>query len=869
MLNDAMRCPRKRRGGPIRIFSPILGTLFVLTLHLGCSREPTGPQAPQQVWQELAGSQQIDQLSVILISIDTLRADRLSSYGSTRVATPNIDRLATEGVRFTNASSTVPFTLPAHSSIMTGTYPPFHGVRENVGYFLDDSLATLAGQLSQNGWSTGGFVSAFVLDSRWGIGQGFDTYFDDFDPEETSRGNLGSVQRDGTETIAAAVEWLDSSPQAPFFLWLHLYDPHDPYTPSEPYKSQYRHPYDAEVAYTDALIGQFRQALDERGLLETSLLVLTSDHGEGLGQHQEGFHGFFIYDSTVRVPLIIQAPFGNLAGRVVEDAVSHVDLLPTILEAVGVPIPEQAQGASLLPAMLELEPDSAPERLVYSESLYPLLHYGWAPVRSIRSRQFKFIDTPEPELYDLLGDPDETNNALLDQRRVSRELKDALDAMSTSLESGGVAAEATDLDEDTMRQLQALGYVAGRGGMDLEDIADHDRADPKDRIRLHQLVMAAQSDLGAEDPEAAETKLREALGTDDSLLDAHQMLGTIAMQREEFEQATVHFQTALAQKVDHTPAILGLANAYLRLQRKDEALVGFQRLLELSSTDSNAALGAADLLVERQRPGEAVAILEAALDQERPAPILLSVACRRVDPRARGCPREPATSSTSDRGQRQTGPSALQPGGDPGGGRPTRRCDDPLPSKDHELALALPGPVQSSGRLHGHRQGGLDRQQQLYEAAIEANPDFYRGYFYLAKLIMDRGGDLQRAESPGPWSPRRRRRASVRTSRLLRPGRHSQPSGPQLRSSRRRSERPRDPEPGRLGAPSHPHPFGGSRRGTRPDNIRSCPSQLLFTHARARCPGVRTGRTGPATTRPAPTTPVKTPSTSRCDIRPA
>lgn len=744
MLNDAMRCPRKRRGGPLRIFSPILGTLFVLTLHLGCSREPEGPQAPQQVWQELAGSQQIDQLSVILISIDTLRADRLSSYGSARVATPNIDRLATEGVRFTNASSTVPFTLPAHSSIMTGTYPPFHGVRENVGYFLDESLATLAGQLSQNGWSTGGFVSAFVLDSCWGIGQGFDTYFDDFEPEETSQGNLGSVQRDGTETIAAAVEWLDSSPQAPFFLWLHLYDPHDPYTPSEPYKSQYRHPYDAEVAYTDALIGQFRQALDERGLLETSLLVLTSDHGEGLGQHQEGFHGFFIYDSTVRVPLIIRAPFGILAGRVVEDAVSHVDLLPTILEAVGVPIPEQAQGASLLPAMLELEPDSAPERLVYSESLYPLLHYGWAPVRSIRSRQFKFIDTPEPELYDLLGDPDETNNALLDQRRVSRELKDALDAMSTSLESGGVAAEATDLDEDTMRQLQALGYMAGRGGMDLEDIADHDRADPKDRIRLHQLVMAAQSDLGAEDPEAAETKLREALGTDDSLLDAHQMLGTIAMQREEFEQATVHFQTALAQKVDHTPAILGLANAYLRLERKDEALVGFQRVLELSSTDSNAALGAADLLVERQRPGEAVAILEAALDQERPAPILFSrlgeLILEQGDAQRAGQLFQQAIEGNDKLAPAHFNLAVIL--------EEEGRLDDAMTHYQQAIELA-PSHYQALfnlGRLHGHRQE-LDRQQQLYEAAIEANPDFYRGYFYLAKLIMDRGGDLQRAES--------------------------------------------------------------------------------------------------------------------------
>ena len=721
-----------------------LTVFFAMICVAGCGREPQGPALPQDAWKNLAGDVELNQLNVILISIDTLRADRLSAYGSQRVSTPNIDALAREGVRFTNAASTVPFTLPAHSSIMTGTYPPYHGVRENVGYLLDDSLPTLAGQLSQHGWSTGGFVSAFVLDSRWGIGRGFDTYYDEFDPEETSKGNLASVQRDGSETISAAVDWIDSSPEAPFFLWLHLYDPHDPYTPPEPFKSQYRHPYDAEVAYTDSLIGEFRQALEDRDLLENSLLVLTADHGEGLGQHQEGFHGFFIYDSSMRVPLIIRAPFGNLAGREVAEAVSHVDLLPTILEATGVPIPDQVQGASLLPAMLALEPTDAPERLVYSESLYPLLHYGWAPLRSIRSSRFKFIDSPRPELYDLSTDPDESTNALLDERRTSRELKDALDAMIASIEAGGVDSQATDLDEDTMRQLQALGYVAGRGGMDLEDIADHDRADPKDRIRLHQMVMAAQSDLGREDLDTAEAKLLEALKTDDSLLDAHNMLGTISMQRNEFDQALLHFQTALVQKADHTPAILGLANAYLRLDRREEALVGFQRVLEITPTDSSAALGAADVLVQQDRPQEATAILEKALDQERPAPVLYS---RLGELIVKEGQTERATQLFQQAidGNDELAPAhynlavILEEEG---------RLDEAMTHYQRTIELA-PSHFQALfnlGRLYGHRQQ-LDRQQGLYEAAIEANPEFYRGYFYLAKLIMDRGGNLQQAEA--------------------------------------------------------------------------------------------------------------------------
>ena len=702
---------RAAPGAPPELLTAILLTTALLS---GCSGEPQDSVPAQQVWRDLAGEVELDQLNVILISIDTLRADRLSSYGSQRVATPN-------------------------SSIMTGTYPPYHGVRENVGYILDESLTTLAGQLSQNGWSTGGFVSAFVLDSRWGIGSGFDTYFDEFDPEEASKGNLASVQREGTETIAAAVEWIDSNPKPPFFLWLHLYDPHDPYTPPEPFKSQYRHPYDAEVAYTDALIGEFREALKERGLLESSLLVLTSDHGEGLGQHNEGFHGFFIYDSSVRVPLIIRAPFGDLAGREVDQAVSHVDLLPTILEATGLPIPAQAQGASLLPAMLELEPAQGPERFVYSESLYPLLHYGWAPLRSIRSRRFKFIDSPRPELYDLSVDPEEENNALLDERRTSRDLKDALEAMVASIESGAIASQHSDLDETTMLQLQALGYVAGRGGIDLADIEDRDRADPKDRIRLHQMVMAAQSDLGAKDFDAARAKLLKALATDNSLLDAHNMLGTISMQSEDYEQAIIHFQDALAEKMDHTPSILGLANAYLLLERRDEALIGFQRVLEISSTDSAAALGAADILVGQDRSEEARRILDTAIKQKRPAPVLYSRLGELLVEEGQ-MERAVQLFERALDGNDSLAPAhfnlavILEEQG---------RLDEAMSHYERTIEMA-PSHYQALfnlGRLYGHRQQP-DRQQEFYEAAIEANPDFFRGYFYLAKLIMDRGGDL-------------------------------------------------------------------------------------------------------------------------------
>ena len=435
--------------------------------------------------------------NVILITLDTLRPDRLSCYGSKIVETPSIDAFAAEGVRFTNAASTVPLTLPAHASIMTGLYPPGHGVRENVGTVLDARIPTLAELLGKGGWATAGFVSAFVLDHRWGIGRGFDRYFDDFDRmgmETASTANMGSVRRDGAETVAAAVSWLDKRPSGrPFFLWLHLYDPHDPYAPKEPFKSRHAgRPYDGAVAYTDSLVGDFRRALDERHLLEDSLVILTSDHGEGLGDHGETFHGFLVYDSTIRVALIVKTPGGDGAGRVVDRTVSHVDLLPTILELVGLSVPGKIDGRSLAP--LIAGPDVAWERPVYSESLYPLLHYGWAPLRALRTDRFKLIDAPRPELYDIAQDPAEEKNLHGAEPDRARELTADLGRLRHRIESGKpTGATAPEIDERAVARLRSLGYLAGGGGVGVEDEGERPRVDPKDRLHIHQKIVDAQS----------------------------------------------------------------------------------------------------------------------------------------------------------------------------------------------------------------------------------------------------------------------------------------------------------------------------------------------------------------------------------------
>ncbi len=733
---------------------------------------------PESAWRRLAGDRAGGDLNVILVTIDTLRADHLGCYGSP-VDTPHLDQLAREGVLFKNTATTVPFTLPAHSSIMTGTYPPYHGVRENVGYSLDESVPTAAELLGAAGWATAGFVSAFVLDRRWGIARGFDHYFDDFEvgASPARQVNLGSVQRDGKETLAAALAWLDGvsepgspaagapaagrpdpgAPDRPFFLWLHLFDPHEPYKPAEPYRSRYpRDPYAGEVAYTDALIGEFRESLEERGLLDTSLLIVTGDHGEGLGQHKESFHGFYLYETTVHVPLIVRPPFGELGGqvagrrdagpRVVEEAVSHVDLLPTVLAAVGLAVPEEAQGRSLLPLILGMEEEGG-ERVVYSESYYPLFHYGWAPLRTVRTASYKFIDAPRPELYHLSGDRREERNLFAEERRRARDLKERLEALTAAIDRpersgapGGVPRQP-DLDEETLRQLRALGYVAGRGEV-VDEEGSEARADPKDKIEIHQAIMWAQSFIGQGKEEEAEKRLLDAVERDPGMIDAHQMLGNIASQRGDFEPAAGHFQRALAIEPEHQPSLFGLADAYRRLGRLDEALVGFRRLQSLAPHDSKAALSMAEIHVGRGELEDALVVVAAAAVAEgAPALVhnrhgeLLVLVGRQEEAFAE---LERALELNPQLAEARFNLAVLY--------EERGEVEQAIELYDQAIRRA-PRHFQAQfnlGRLHAGR-GEFDRAEELWRSAIESSPEFVRGHYFLAKLLMDRG-ELDRAE---------------------------------------------------------------------------------------------------------------------------
>ena len=352
-----------------------------------------------------SGSPLADVRQIILISIDTCRADYLSCYGYKSKTTPNIDALAAEGILFENTISPVPLTLPSHSSMLTGTLPPYHAVHDNEGYQLSKSNLTLSEILGANGFVTDAIISAFVLDSRFGLDQGFHTYNDQFEEAHLA---IDISERKGGETTGLALKWLEKQKGEKSFLFLHYYDPHFDYVPPEPFASRFADsPYAGEVAYTDHCIGQVLGKLKELGLYESTLIIITSDHGEMLGAHGETGHGYFIYQNAIKVPLILKLPGRSKAQRV-SDVVGIIDIVPTICSMLGIGVPDHVRGQDLSPYFWGKRP-AGPDRHLYCESMVPT-KYDANSLLGVVSNRFKYIQTTRPELYDLIKDPAESNN---------------------------------------------------------------------------------------------------------------------------------------------------------------------------------------------------------------------------------------------------------------------------------------------------------------------------------------------------------------------------------------------------------------------------------------------------------------------------
>src|SRR5882724_10391886 len=547
-------CPEKHSGHVAFSFLPRALLLLGLALFLGSCRQNKPPRP-----------------NILIITVDTLRADRVGCYGYAGGLTPNVDALAKDGVVFERGVAQVPLTWPSHAAIFTGTYPFHNGVQDFTGPPLSDRFRTLAESLKAHGYVTGAVVSSFVLDRSWGLARGFESYDDAFAGQEFLQKNLGLVERRAEESVDHALSWLEAHTNQPIFLWLNIYDPPSPYNTAQPFHSQYaKQPYEGEVAYADSQLGRLFAWLKHapNNLYDNTLIVFLSDHGESLGEHGEKEHGFFIYDSTVHVPLVMKPPkSAGLAAQRVADAVETIQVGPTVLELAGVqdPIQKQFQAASLVP--LVVGKPHGPVRPAYSETFYPANSFGWSPFRSMQTARYHYIEAPEQELYEHQADPSENNNVAAENANIVTSLRAQLNQLLASYPAPATASgeitSSTTASPEVLEKLRSLGYVAYRA-----PAAPNARlADPKDKLPVFQGVLLATDQIQAGNFAAARSLLSRVQRREPQLYLIPFLLGEAASHNAQWKEAEKQFGRAAALNPGFDQARMGLARA-LGLQGK-------------------------------------------------------------------------------------------------------------------------------------------------------------------------------------------------------------------------------------------------------------------------------------------------------------
>lgn len=501
--------------------------------------------------------------NLVLVSVDTLRADHLSSYGATSQKTPNIDRLASEGVLFENVSTVSPTTLPAHASLFTGLRPNTHGVRDNVGFYLDGSPTTLAEHLKSQGYDTAAFVGAFVLDSRFGLDRGFDHYDDDVEPGTAGVDSGFVAQRRGADVLERALGWLDSRGESkrPFFAFIHFYDPH------APYEGGYR----AEVTYVDSLVGQLLGWLEARGVDERTVVALTSDHGESLGEHGEATHGLFLYQSTLRIPFVLRYP-GAPAGSRVSNPIPITAVPTKLLETLRLPP---------LPGRRPVE-----EQSLYAETFVPRLHYGWSELRSLTRWPHKLVSAPKPELYNLSKDPGETTNRIEELPDIARVLREELELTESAL------AAPQSLDRETLEKLKSLGYAGSQSP------SEGELPDPKDRLEIYRVLNdpGIQS-LRPEDGAAYEkalADLKDVLTREPRIPRTYALYGELLLLGNRAPEAARVFETLVALDPESFDGHYGLGVALQELGRRDAAVEALSTAVAIDPRNTKSYLRLAE-----------------------------------------------------------------------------------------------------------------------------------------------------------------------------------------------------------------------------------------------------------------------------------
>lgn len=556
-------------------------------------------------------------LDVLLVTLDTTRADRLGCYGYAPGKTRHLDRLAAEGTRFETVVAPAPITLPSHSSILTGLYPFEHGVRNNGNFYLAPRFETLATRLKARGYRTGAFVSSFILDRRYGLDRGFDVYDDRMEGEYAQVVTL-QAERRGDRTALALGRWIDErakEPEAPFFAWLHLYDPHEPYRPPHPFRDLFpKDPYDGEIAFVDAIVASVLDRLQGAGLLDRTLVVVTGDHGESLGEHGETTHSMFLYEGAIRVPLVLWRPGLVPAGRVVTDPVRLVDVAPTILDLLGAPALAAPHARSLVP-LVEGRGGGSPLP-AYSETLLPKFYMNWAPLRSLRDGRYKLIDAPRPELYDLAADPRESRNLFAERAGTAEALREGLGRLAAS----GDAMSVQTLDREAMEKLAALGYIGA--GAEPPATEATSLADPKDFIALFDRLRQANSAVRERRFDDAIPILKAVLAGDPKNAFATLILGSAYMGRGSSREAIPQFRRYLELVPTSSYAHQWIAICHVRLGEREAALREAEAALVLDPRFTDARVLKAGVLAARGEHDAAVRVLREAIATDPAKPMI-------------------------------------------------------------------------------------------------------------------------------------------------------------------------------------------------------------------------------------------------------
>ena len=583
--------------------------------------------------------------SVILITIDTVRADRMGFLGSPRGLTPQLDALASQSIVFERAYSQAPLTPVSHATILTGTYPRFHGVRD-FGARLSDSPPYLPAIFHARGYHTGAFVSSIILDPKNGFAPGFERGFDIYDAgfHRGKRGEarLGSIQRRGEETVTRALAWLQKNRAGPVFLWVHIWDAHDPYDPPAPFAERFASaPYDGCIAYVDATVGKLLAGLRSTGAYDNALIAVMSDHGESLGEHGENTHGVFLYDSTIRVPLLVKFPNAKFAKQKVSGRANLADVAPTVLEALRIPTPPAMQGQSLLPL---IGAKDVPDRISFAENEYPHRGFGWSPLEALRTENFLFVKAPQPELYDQLHDPEENLNVYEKNKLAAVRMAIQLDRFGKRVGANAPETAHASLDPQSVEKLRALGYMASSGGPETSSKGE----DPK--IHIHVANDLHDADLLIEEgKETTAIPLLERVVEEDPLIPhAQYFLGVAYKEIREYDKAIPHLSKAIqlvpdsmmaqfemalalyekgdlqtaathleivvAHSPDWTDARFSLAAIYARSDRLPEAMTHLDVTLELDPDHYRAHLLRGRILSLQGHAADALANLEKAVE---------------------------------------------------------------------------------------------------------------------------------------------------------------------------------------------------------------------------------------------------------------